>query len=244
MTQKLVYDGLQSCPYLEGQVARMPLYRQLRRLTLEEADQRFAAAERRVGTCLYRTACPTCTACEGIRIPVDAFAPSRSQRRVLKRWEGHERVQIGPPTFSPELLALFNRHKQERGLATDGDGEMTPLGYVSWLVQSCTLTLEMRYFYDDDLVGVGIVDLGRTSASSVYFYFDPDRGELSPGTYSCLREIELCRRTGREHLYLGLYVADCRHLSYKSDFHPHERLVDGDWRPFPSSRTAAGRPDE
>jgi leucyl-tRNA---protein transferase len=76
MTQKLVYDGLQSCPYLEGRVARMPLYRQLGKLTLEESDRRFAAAERRVGTCLYRTACPTCRACEGIRVPVAEFAPS------------------------------------------------------------------------------------------------------------------------------------------------------------------------
>ena len=232
MTQKLVYDGLQSCPYLEGQVARMPLYRQLRKLTLDESDLRFGAAERRVGTCLYRTACPTCRACEGIRVPVAAFVPSRSQRRVLKRWEGRGKVEIGPPKFSAEHLALFNRHKHERGLASGEDAEMTQLGYESWLVQSCTLTIEMRYFYDDDLVGVGIVDLGRSSASSVYFYFDPDRADLSPGTYSCLQEIELCRRTGREHLYLGLYVRECRHLSYKTDYRPHERLVDGDWRQF------------
>lgn len=232
MTQKLVYDCLQSCPYLEGRVARMPLYRQLRRLTLDEADGRFAKAERRVGTCLYRTACPTCNACEGLRVPVAAFSPSRSQRRVLKRWEGRSKVELGPASYTPEHLALFNRHKHGRGLAAVEDGEMTPLGYVSWLVQSCTLTVEMRYFHDGALVGVGIVDLGRTSASSVYFYFDPERADLSPGVFSVLQEIELCRRTGREHLYLGLYVRDCRHLSYKAEFRPHERLVDGDWRPF------------
>ena len=94
MTEKLVYDGLQSCPYLEGQVARMPLYRQLRRLTLDETDRRFETAERRVGTCLYRTACPTCRACQGIRVPVAHFTPSRSQRRVSRRWEGRGRVYI------------------------------------------------------------------------------------------------------------------------------------------------------
>ncbi len=230
MTQKLVYDGLQRCPYLEGRVARMPLYRQLRPLTLEEADARFANAERRVGSCLYRTACPTCTACQGIRIPVSRFQPSKSQRRVLKRWEGHGRIETGPVTFTPEKLALFNRHKRTRGLIAEDDGEMSPLGYVSWLVQSCVLTIEMRYFYDDELVGVGVLDLGRESASSVYFYFDPDKSRLAPGVYSALQEIEFCRRSGREHLYLGLYVEDCRHLSYKAQYRPHERLVDGDWR--------------
>ncbi len=230
--QKLVYDGLQRCPYREGQVARMPLYRQLRRLTLAEADARFANAERRVGACLYRTACPTCTACEGLRIPVHEFKPSKSQRRVRNRWKGHLRIEYGPPTFTPEKLALFNRHKRERDLVASDDGEMTALGYTSWLVHSCFPTMEMRYFYDDELVGIGIVDLGETSISSVYFYFDPDErfSKLSPGVFSVLQEVELCKRTGREFLYLGLYVSDCSNLNYKANYTPHERLYDGDWR--------------
>lgn len=208
----------------------MPLWRQLRRLTLDETDTRLARAERRVGTCLYRTQCPTCAACEGLRIPVATFRPSKSQRRVARKWEG-QRVELAPATLSARHLALYRRHKDERGLRQPGDEEMTPEGYVGWLVQSCTLTIEMRYFHGDVLVGVGVVDLGRTAASSVYFYFDPDYAHLSPGTWSALQEIELCRRTGREHLYLGLWVGDSPHLAYKADFRPHERLRDGDWRP-------------
>lgn len=229
MAQQLVYDGLQSCPYLPGKIARMPLYRQLRRLTLDETDARFATAERRVGNCLYQTACPTCQACEGLRIPIADFAPNKSQRRVARRWEGHGRVEMGPVAFDHAKLAMFNRHKQQRGLASD-DAEMTALGYINWLVQSCVLTAEMRYYYDDELVGVGVVDLGKRAASSVYFYFEPSRADLSPGVFSVLREIELCRSTGRDYLYLGLYVEDCRHLAYKDQYQPNERLRDGDWR--------------
>lgn len=229
--QRLVHDGLQACPYLPGRVARMPLWRQLRRLTLDEADDRFGRSERRVGGCLYRTECPSCSACEGLRIPVATFAPSKSQRRVLRRWEGRARVEIAYPAVSPTHLQLFRRHKDERSLRHEGDEEMTAEGYAGWLVNSCTPTIEMRYFHDGALVGVGVLDLGRTSASSVYFYFDPDFAHLSPGTYSALQEIELCRRTGREHLYLGLWVADSPHLAYKADFRPHERNRDGDWRP-------------
>lgn len=230
--QKLVYDGSQSCPYLPGQVARMPLYRQLRRLTLAEADARFANAERRVGVCLYATACARCKACEGLRIPVDGFKPSKSQRRAWNRWEkAGGRVAFGPATYSPEKLALFNRHKVERGLSTD-DEQMTEAGYVGWLVHSCFQTMEMRYYLDERLVGVGIVDLGKASLSSVYFYFDPDPelSRYSLGTLSVLQELDVCRRTGRAWLYLGLYVADCSHLNYKAAYTPHERLFDGDWR--------------
>jgi arginyl-tRNA--protein-N-Asp/Glu arginylyltransferase len=233
-----VHDGLQACPYLEGRVARMPLWRQLRRLTLDETDARFARSERRVGTCLYRTECPACSACEGLRIPVATFRPTKSQRRVARKWEGRSRVELGPPTLSARHLDLFRRHKNERGLRKEDDEEIGAEGYVGWLVQSCTLTIEMRYFHDDALVGIGVVDLGRRAASSVYFYFDPDFGHLSPGTWSVLQELELCRRTGREHLYLGLWVEQSPHLAYKADFGPHERLRDGDWRP--SGRLSEG----
>lgn len=231
----LVYDGLQRCPYLPGKVARMPLYRQLRRLTPAETDERLANAERRVGHALYRTSCPTCTACRGIRIPVAAFQPSKSQRRVAKRL-AHLRVECGPPTYSQEKLDLFNRHKRERDLHDRDEPEMTPVGYVGWLVQSCTSTMEMSYFLDDRLVGVGILDLGRASASSVYFFFDPDPAfaKLSPGVFSVLQEIDFCRKTGRDYLYLGLWVRDCPQLAYKADYLPHERLEDGDWRIYGS----------
>ncbi len=232
MAQTLLYDGLQSCPYLPGRVARLPLYRQDRRLSLDETDARFASAERRVGGALYHTACPTCRACEGLRVPVATFEASRSQRRVVRQWGADTRVEIGPPTVNDVKLDLYNRHKQSRGLADPDDVAMTALGYSAWLVSSCFLTVEMRYWWRDRLIGVGIVDLGRTSASSVYFYFDPDPevARLSPGVYSVLQEIELCRATGREYLYLGLYVKDCRHLTYKTDYRPCELLRDGDWR--------------
>jgi len=231
--EKLVYDGLQRCPYLPGRVARMPLYRQERRLTLDEADQRFASSERRVGRALYRVQCPSCDECKGIRVPVAAFRPSRSQRRVLRRWKGRVRVEISPVSWSEDKLELFQRHKRERGLVEEGEQPMGAIGYVSWLVQTCMHTAEMRYYLADRLVGVGILDLGRTSVSSVYFYFDPtpEVARLSPGVFSALTEIAFCRRTGREHYYLGLYIADCSHMNYKASYRPHELYVDGEWQP-------------
>jgi arginine-tRNA-protein transferase len=228
--EKLVYDGLQACPYLPGQVARLPLYRQLRPLGPDRLDDRLAQAERRVGSCTYRTACPTCSACEGIRVPVATFAPSRSQRRVLARC-ADVRVEMGPAEVSDARLELFARHKQVRGLAGADEPAHDTAEYDNWLVRTCTFTMEMRYWLGERLVGVGVVDVGRTALSSVYFYYEPDSdvARLSLGVFSVLQEIALCRRTGRTHLYLGLYVADCRHLAYKADYGPHERYRDGRW---------------
>lgn len=215
-------------------MARLPLWRQLVPLGLDEADERFAEGDRRVGQSLYRATCPTCQECKAIRILVDEFRPSKSQRRVLGKWADRFRVEYGPPTCTDEKVAMLNRHKFERGLADTDDVPMSSLGYTGWLVQSCFHTMEMRYYFDDRLIGVGVVDLGRTAASSVYFYFDPspEISALSPGVFSTLQEIEFCRQTSRKHLYMGLYVQDCSHLRYKAEYRPHERLLDGHWRRF------------
>ena len=64
----------------------------------------------------------------------------------------------------------------------------------------------------------------------MYCFYDPELAELSLGTYSVLKQVELCRQTGRRYLYLGYYVALSPHMSYKAKFHPHERLIGGRWR--------------
>ena len=109
---------------------------------------------------------------------------------------------------------------------------MDAAGYRAWLVDSCFNTIEMSYFIGQTLVAVGILDLGKHSASSVYFYFDPsdEVSRLSPGVYSALQEVAFCSNSGRSHLYLGLYVSDCRALNYKTSYSPHELFYDGDWR--------------
>jgi len=231
--EELVHDGWQRCPYLPERIARLPLYRQIAPLTHEEADERFESAERRMGRTLYRVACPTCSACRGIRVHTHHVQPTRSQRRVLRRWAKLPwRVEVGAPTVTAEKLALFHAHKRLRGLNGPDEAPLGPGEYESWLVQSCMDTIEMRYSIEGRLVGLGIVDLGSTSASSVYFYFDPapEIARLSPGVFSVFQEAEFCRRTNREWLYLGLHVEDCRHLAYKADFAPHQLRIEGEWR--------------
>jgi arginine-tRNA-protein transferase len=168
---------------------------------------------------------------------VDDFKPTRSQRRVLKRWGENYRIEYGPPVCSGETLRLFNKHKDERNLREEGSTSMTEDGYAGWLMNSCFHTMEMRYFFKDRLVGVGILDLGEVAVSSVYFFFDPDSelSKLSPGVFSALQEIEFCRATGRKYLYLGLYVRKCSELSYKRNYYPHERVEQGTWTRHESS---------
>src|SRR5512144_2133259 len=140
----LVWDEPSRCPYLPGETARLPLRLPARRLSRAEFARRLAAGDRRQGLLLYKPNCPSCQACEAIRLDVPAFAPSRTQRRVFRRGEALLETNISRPSVTAEKVALYNRHKTGRDLLIGGDlidGD----GYEQFLVESCTDTFELSY---------------------------------------------------------------------------------------------------
>lgn len=224
----VVHDEPFPCPYLPQRIARLPLRLPTRRLTRSELAVRLNRGDRRQGVFLYRPDCPSCDACEPIRIDVASFVPNRTQRRILRRGNLEFEIEIRRPTLTPEKVALYNRHKVERGLLI-GDDLIDHRGYAHFLVETCADSLEMVYRRAGAIAGVAIVDRAIDSLSAVYCYFDPSCARLSPGTYSILKQLDLCRDWGLRYLYLGLYVANCKALAYKATYVPHERLIGGEW---------------
>lgn len=227
----IVYDRTQRCPYLPDRIARLPLRLPARPLSGKELDARLEAGDRRQGLVLYRTACPACRACEPIRIDVEHFDPTRAQRRVLKRCDALLDVQVGPPAVDTQRIELYNRHKLGRELGEARD-LIDAEGYRDFLVITCCDSFELRYRVDGRLIGIAITDRGESSLSAVYCYYDPAFLRLGIGTYSILKQLELCRRWGLRWLYLGLYIEDCAKMVYKGRFLPHERLLGGRWVRF------------
>lgn len=227
----VVYDEYSRCPYLPGQIARLPLRLPARPLSPSVMSARLTAGDRRQGMLLYRPRCPGCRACEAIRIDVQRFEPGRTYRRVFRRGEAMLQTQIRTPMVTPEKVALYNRHKVERDLLV-GDGLLNAELYGEFLVDTCAETFELEYRLQDRLVGAAIVDRAVDALSAVYCFYDPGEARLSIGTYSILKQIDLCRRWGLRYLYLGLYVAGCSTMDYKTRFLPQERLVDGAWQRF------------
>ncbi len=223
----VVHDEPEPCPYLDGEIARLPLRQPLGPLSPQQFDDALALGDRRTGTLLYRPSCPTCRACEPVRLVAAELSHTRSQRRVWRKNQDI-RVEVAAASFSDEKLRLMNRHKLERGLSREGRA-MSARGYTSWFLRSCTRTLEMRYLLDDKLIGLGILDVGARDMSSVYFYFDPDHADRSLGTYSVLYECAWLVKNGGRYHYLGLYAERSPHIAYKARFYPHERLIDGAW---------------
>ncbi len=222
--ETVVHDRYEDCHYLPGELARTPARAPVGVMTPEQLDTALEAGDQRVGRSLFRTACPTCVACEPVRVDVASFRPSRAQRRVWLRNEGEVRVEVGAPELTRKRVALWNRHRKERGLLKE-TSRQDPRGYEEWLVQSCAPTVEVRYLVGERVVAVSLLDLGRSSANSAYHYFDPAEARRGLGVYSVLKEIALCRALGIRWYYLGLWVADCSALRYKTSYVPHERWV-------------------
>jgi leucyl-tRNA---protein transferase len=225
----VVFDYSHPCSYLPDRTARLPYRHPLEKLTPEQFDQRLAEGDRRSGVYLYRTECPTCRACQPIRLDVARFRPDATQRRMQRKGDQLLTVRTGVPIVDRNRVRLFNLHRDGRGLASD-DTAIDEDSYAGFLTQTCCDTLELSYWHEDRLVAVAIADAGRESLSAVYCYYDPDFRALSLGTYSVLRHVELCRATKRRYLYLGFFIAESPHMSYKARFRPHERLVEGEWR--------------
>ncbi|MEM9645031.1 MAG: arginyltransferase [Planctomycetota bacterium] len=224
----VIQDSPQPCPYVDGETARMPLELPLGSIPNSFTDEFLEGGYRRSGEFIYRTRCPRCSECKPTRLDVGKFFMSSSFRRVLRRGDRELSCGWGEPAVDASRVRLFNEHRRQRGLNVDSD-DVDADGYHSFLVATFGIALELTVWDGDHLVAVSIIDLGAKSLSAVYTMFDPDYSRFSPGTYAILKQIEFAQRTGRQYVYLGMYVGNNRHLNYKSRYQPQERLEQGVW---------------
>lgn len=230
-TDIVIIDETESCPYLDGKTARMPLRMPMTKISMRQADQRLAEGHRRTGEFVYQTNCPNCTACEPIRLDCLEFKFSRNQRRARNKGDRTFRQEIGPLKSDAQRIALFNKHRRVRGLAKK-DTDIDVEEYVWGFVRSCFESFEISYWLNDDLACLAVCDIGSNSMSAVYTFFDPAMTTDGLGTYSILKQIEYCQANQLQFLYLGYYVAGSSHMEYKSRFKPNERLIAGNWVRF------------
>lgn len=221
------------CPYLEGRRSSSRGF--LCNAVPGWVHQKLMdAGFRRSGRVFYQNICPGCRTCTPIRVPVHAFEPSRSQRR-LRRRNRDLTVSFGPPTLTDAKHRLYARY-----LAARHDGGMSGdrEELEKFLYRSPTETLEVVYRDPAGrLAGVGICDFTPTALSSVYFYFEPEMGRRGLGTFSSLVEIDVAKGLGLSWYYPGFWVRGCPKMDYKSRFRPCELLrTDGVWRPFDDPR--------
>jgi arginine-tRNA-protein transferase len=243
-----------TCGYLPDQQWTLE-YEYVARMTLDEYQERMIDGWRRFGTMLFRPQCPTCRACQSLRVHADRFRPNRSQRRARKANQGEVSLRIGTPEVSRAKLDLYDRYHAFQA-RTKGWPEHPPRDgatYADSFVHHPFDVEEWCYYLDDRLIGVGYTDYlppvlnasGRLALttesqeplagglSAIYFYYDPDQRHRSLGTYNILCMIDETRQRGLPFTYLGFYVEGCPSMAYKPSFTPNQvRGIDGVWRDY------------
>jgi arginine-tRNA-protein transferase len=212
------------CSYLSSETASLE-YRVHQTIEPLQYESMLERGWRRHGQHFFRPACPSCRQCRSLRVDVTAFAPTKSQRRTLRRNADVE-LEVAPPDATPQHVQLYNAWHADMHARRGWRGNQTTVRQYAdaFLAGHWSFAREFRYWREGRLIGVGLVDAVPAALSSVYFYHDPTWRSAAPGTFSILKEIEFARQTNRRWLYLGYWIAACQSMAYKANFGPHEIL--------------------
>lgn len=222
------------CSYLEGIEARSQVATPSMLITTPVYSELVRHGFRRSGTFVYRPRCDRCHRCVPVRVVVDEFKSSRSQRRSCRQ-HYDLKASLHALQDKPEYFELYRRYQQARhseGSMNDDDPEQ----YRNFLLQSQVDTMLVEFREHGVLRMVSVVDVLVDGLSAVYTFYDPDVPHASFGTYNVLWQIELCRKLELPYLYLGYWIAESRKMAYKSRFRPLQGLQDGTWQTIPAER--------
>jgi len=197
---------------------------------------------RRSGKFAYRPHCETCNACIPIRLVLSEFAPNRSQKRAFKQ-HADLTASIMPLHFSQNHFELYNSYQHLRHADEDNLNQTEPKDeaeqYRQFLCQSNVESLMIEFKNACNQVKiVSVVDIVQDGISAVYTFYDATDSRASYGTntkrasfgtYSIMWLAEWTKSLNLPYLYLGYWIQDSQKMTYKQQFKPQEKLIDGEW---------------
>jgi leucyl-tRNA---protein transferase len=164
-----------------------------------------------------------------LRIRLDQFSPTKSQRRTLKKNQDLRTV-IGPIDITAESELLFNRHKTrfETGVP-DSIYDFLSHGPAT---EPCE-AMEVAVYNNDRLLAASYFDKGTNSTSGIYAMFEPGESHRRLGIFTLLKEIDYAIEAGREFYYLGYAYEGPSFYDYKKRFRGSEAFDwTGNWQAF------------
>jgi arginine-tRNA-protein transferase len=199
--------------------------------TPEQMDALWETGWRHFGPIFYRyQQCLTPAGLRNVqplRIDVQNLALSKSQRRILRKNSDVE-LRVRPAELLDDRRRLFELHK--RRFTDNVPNSLEDFLGPAPQAGPC-LTVEVGAFLDDRLIAASFLDVGETSVSSIYAFFDPAESRRSLGNATLIWEILLARRTGKIWHYPGYAYLEPSSYDYKKRFAPMQVFDWKSWRP-------------
>jgi len=231
------------CNYLPDQEERLLIAVDERLHTSDNYAWLMTQGFRRSGEQSYRPHCPNCNACQSIRVLVNDYCPSKSQKRSLKR---NDNLIIKQSTsLKDSYYPLFENYIN----TLHQDGSMYPASFEQFKsFLSCNLTKQLfieTWLPADEntdegdavagsnreqLLCVAVTDVLNNGLSAVYTFYHPAHKAKGLGIFSILTQLSLCQEMALPYLYLGYQIDDCQKMNYKNRYFPFERFIDNEWQ--------------
>jgi len=157
------------------------------------------------------------------------YKPFGKQRLKITICQSH----VEKPTFNLYKKYQINIHNDDpERIKEEGFKRFlvdTPLIYEKNRSHYSYGSYHQKYYLDNKLIAVGVIDILPKCVSSVYFMYDTDYSSLSLGVFSALQEISLSIRLNKyiknlKYYYLGFYIHSCSKMIYKAQYSPSDLL--------------------
>ena len=212
------------CSYLDNK-EQTTHYKIINNCSSLQTQELIERGYRRFGKMYSRPICEECNECQSIKIDVENYVFSKSEKRVIKKAKDIL-TYTQTPILSQEHLNLFEKYHLFMHKKKDWNYQETTADhyYNSFVSGHEDYGYEVLYYLNEKLIGVDLIDILEDGISSIYFYYDPDYSHLSPGKLSLLRQIQLAKEYNKKWIYLGYYVEECDSLNYKAEYKPYTTL--------------------
>ncbi len=222
--------GNQPCPYREGFLERK-LFTTLNGQKAQSLNDKLSQQGfRRSQNIIYRPNCQKCNSCSSVRIPVENYEFSKSDRRILRKNSEVKRYACAP-WATEDQFDLFKNYLKSRHYG-GGMSEMDNYEFSSMIEESNVSTTVYEYYQEDKLVAVSLTDTISDGLSMVYSFYDINLSKSSLGKFMILDHINIVRELGLRYLYLGYLIEESPKMKYKRHFSPLEQYFKGKWIPY------------